>query len=226
MTAQKILLILALAIASGIGLYGYANKERGTPPAAPAVTEEAPISIPLSSPPSFPIASPTPIRTDNGTYTHPQLKYTVTIPKGWTAERPDFPTPDTLYAYTSLDLNSPDYHRSDEDPAFEGIDYIAQGAQIYISARHSRFPTIEETFQDDEYMRDRPNRKDLIVAGDEAIQVDYGFENIEAVVTLFLHEGVQYTILYSYTLGDDRNQYIDVYRDVLDSLRFSEQNSL
>ena len=111
-------------------------------------------------------------------------------------------------------FTSPDYRMS------EGYPVLEQGAEFMIF----RDPLPEGVTSVEEYL----NSNDLLhelaqnlittqVAGFPALQFDYSYEGVNAVMTIFVVNGELYNIRYRYVDQDSRGEYLDEYKELLES---------
>lgn len=142
-------------------------------------------------------------------FTHPENLYTLNYPIGWSHEVMvrDGVTMEVIFT-------SPDYQMS------EGYPVLEQGAEFMIF----RDPLPEGVTSVEEYL----NSNDLLhelaqnlttvqVAGYPALQFDYSYEGVNAVMTIFVVDGELYNIRYRYVDQEARGEHWNKYQLLLES---------
>ncbi len=163
----------------------------------------------------LPTATPQPSETPLTTwqFTHPENLYTLNYPIGWSHEvmARDGVTMEVIFT-------SPDYRMS------EGYPVLEQGAEFMIF----RDPLPEGVTSVEEYMNSNDllnelaqNLTTIQVAGYPALQFDYSYEGVNAVMTIFIVNEELYNIRYRYVDQDSRGEYWDEYKTLLESFAMS-----
>lgn len=158
----------------------------------------------------LPTATPQPSETPltSWQFVHPENLYSLNYPIGWSHEVMvrDGVTMEVIFT-------SPDYQMS------EGYPVLEQGAEFMIF----RDPLPEGVTSVEEYMNSNDllnelaqNLTSLQVAGYPALQFDYSYEGVNAVMTIFVVNGELYNIRYRYIDQAVRGEYWDEYKELLE----------
>lgn len=165
------------------------------------------INQPVSASPT-PCPSETPLST--WLFTHPQQLYTLRFPIGWQQQ-----VVMRDQGYYEVAFTSPAYHVS------EGFPVLESGAEFLIIVK----PLPAGMTSAEEYISSNPllnnlaqSRTTLQVAGLPAIQFDYSYEGVNAVMTFFVANGNIFQMRYRYVDLNARQEFINKYQDLLSSL--------
>lgn len=171
-------------------------------------------SIPLSS---IPEVNPTLIqKPDVAKYQHPQLHYTLEYPFGWTGGTQEVPE-GIKQEFTDFDVLSSDYKVS------EGYPVLQSGAEFFIRAAYSNEKSIEVVFTKDllaqQIAMDKTN---IMIDGVQGIQYSFSYEGTLATITMFIKNGIQYSIKYRYVNAAGKQANWNNYVDLLKSFKTAE----
>jgi hypothetical protein len=164
------------------------------------------------SPVIAPTLTPQPSETPTVThfFTHPLRLYALQFPAGWRQEMVVRGKGVEEVAFTS-----PDYHISDGYPILEN------GAEFLVLLK----PLAEDTTDSEQYVNANPllnqlarNRITIEVGGYPAIQFDYSYEGVEAVMTIFIAHGSLFQIRYRYINLAAKAEFLKEYQAMLASL--------
>ncbi len=142
-------------------------------------------------------------------FIHPENLYTLNYPIGWSHEV-------MVRDGVTMEVNftSPDYQMS------EGYPVLEQGAEFMIF----RDPLPEGVTSVEEYMNSNDLLNELAqnltntqVAGYPALQFDYSYEGVNAVMTIFVVDGELYNIRYRYVDQNFKGEYWDEYQTLVES---------
>jgi hypothetical protein len=161
-----------------------------------------------------PVPTPTlvPSATAPATWTfdHPQRIYSLRFPAGWRQEVISHGK-----GYEEVYFKTSNYRVSEGYPVLEeGADFfiwvqlLPQGvttASEYINAH----PLLDQVARD---------RKQTSVAGYPAIQCDYSYEGVRAVLTFFAAHGKIFQVRYRFVDDASRPEYLQEYEDLLKSM--------
>lgn len=163
-----------------------------------------------AAPISTPIVIPSATAPVTWKFDHPQRIYSLRFPAGWRQEVISHGK-----GYEEVYFKTTDYRVSDGYPVLEeGADFfiwvqmLPQGvttASEYIAAN----PLLYQVARD---------RKETSVAGYPAIQCDYSYEGVRAVLTFFAAHGKIFQVRYRFVDNASRGEYLYEYEDLLRSM--------
>jgi len=163
-----------------------------------------------TSMPATPTPQPSQTPLTTWLFTHPQQLYTLRFPIGWQQQ-----VVVRDQDYYEVSFISPTYRVAEGYPVLEsGVEFLVivkplpagiTSAEEYISAN----PLLNDLAQ---------NRTTLEVAGYPAIQFDYSYEGVNAVMTLFITSGNLFQVRYRYVDLSARPEFMNEYQDLLASL--------
>ncbi len=165
-----------------------------------------------SSPTFVPTLSLQPSETPLTTrlFTHPQYIYSLRFPVGWQQE-----VVVRGPGIEEVSFTSPKYQISSGYPILES------GAEFLVLSK----PLVDGITDAEQYFTANPlinqlarNRASLEVAGYPAIQFDYSYEGVEALMTLFIANGKLFQVRYRYINSAARQEFMSEYQALLSSL--------
>jgi hypothetical protein len=143
-------------------------------------------------------------------FTHPQHIYSLRFPVGWQQE-----VVVRGSGIEEVSFTSPKYHISSGYPILES------GAEFLVLSK----PLVDGITDAEQYFTANPllnqlarNRTTLKVAGYPAIQYDYSYEGVEALMTIFIAHGKLFQVRYRYINSEARPEFMSEYQALLTSL--------
>jgi hypothetical protein len=165
-----------------------------------------------SSPTFVPMLSHQPSETPLTTwlFTHPQHIYSLRFPVGWRQE-----VVVRGPGISEVSFTSPKYQISSGYPILES------GAEFLVLSK----PLAVGIADAEQYFTTNPlinqlarNRTTLKVAGYPAIQYDFSYEGVEALMTIFIAHGKLFQVRYRYINSAARSEFMGEYKVLLTSL--------
>ncbi len=151
------------------------------------------------------------------TFTHPTLGYTVEFPSNWNPQLFTSPAGRSVQLYRDLIIYSPDYDkRSAADTSLS----MQKNASILIRAVDTPYKDVEDKFKDN--LAAQKIARDIVridINGTPAIQYDYSFKNENATAVTMVKDGRWYFIKFQYDNEEVKREYIDTFKNVLNSLK-------
>jgi len=154
------------------------------------------------------------VTTDLNTFIHPVLNYQISYPKAWNVT----PVNEKYQDYDSFMIRTSDYSLSDPEIGYQ---YIEKGGEIIVGAKDTTEDTIQTLFDQDTLGKSiAQNLTTTKVAGENAIQYDFSYEGVAATYTIFIHQGIYYTVKLSYLDQAAKTDLWNEYQIVLNSFFF------
>lgn len=163
-----------------------------------------------ATPVPTPTAIPSAIAPATWKFDHPQRIYSLHFPAGWRQEVISHGK-----GYEEVYFKTTDHRMSEGYPVLEaGADFfiwvqmLPQGvttAGEYITAN----PLLDQVARE---------RKETSVSGYPAIQCDYSYEGVRAVLTFFAAHGKIFQVRYRFVDDASRPEYLQEYEDLLRSM--------
>ena len=125
--------------------------------------------------------------------------YNFSYPGGWTAAK----------VINGTSVTSPDYKIS------EGYPILEAGAELAVFTKKANGYTINDDLATNPITSKIPNKREVIVAEQNAIRYEYGYEGVNAVMTEFNYDGVRYSLRYRFVDEAAKNIYMGVYEEML-----------
>lgn len=198
-----IVLIILISLLSSTATYLVLQSQRQPPSPAEVSTKAGP--------------SPTPTldeTTNWKTYTNTALNYSLIYPPTWKLELQQ-PIEGIRPQESLVNIKSPDYTLTTE-----GIETLSDGVQISVHTDKTTEISIDTQFEKDRLaVQIASNKTTTIVDGAKAIQYDFSYENTQATHTIFIKNGVAYSINFVYADVKAKNANFPVYLNILKSFK-------
>ena len=137
-------------------------------------------------------ATQTPVADNGAKFTHPTAGYSLSYPANWKGGLVTNPA-GTTPVYQDFNIKSPDYRVATQYPVLE------TGGEMAVTATKSNVATVADAYKSNQIAARIDRNKSMTkVDGQEAIQVDYSFEQVNATKTLFIKDGVLYEVSVRY----------------------------
>lgn len=196
-------LIFAFILVAFTGRYIHITDflEQGGKGAFPTVTEAPPTTV-----------SPDKIKI----YENPTLRYTFRYPSDWEGggiTRPTMrPTREEYFQITS-----PDYKILD---TADGIFYIDKGSQILVDTESTLETSVDNLLNKDIRRKELArNIINVVVDGQQGLQYEYTDQKILGTTTMFIKNGVAYSITFNYANQDERKNRWSIYQNLINSFK-------
>lgn len=169
-------IILAATIVGGISVAGYFAYQNKTNYSATSKTT----------------TNQTPTSDNRAKFTHPTAGYSLRYPADWKGGLVTVPG-GVEGNFNDFRIESPDHKVATQYPVLE------QGGEMTVSAYKTTAANIADAYKSDQLAAkiDR-NKVSTKVDGQEAIQADYSYEQINATKTVFVKDGVFYQVSVRY----------------------------
>jgi hypothetical protein len=206
-----ILIILALAAAGAAGYFGKdvikqisdADKRTG---GMENLNEKEIFSGKTTTP------TPAP-KKETVTYNNSNPKYSLERKVDWSES-----TSTSRSGFINPLFTSPTYKM--EEPE-NGYAFVKTGVQISIAAENATKSTVSEEFDNRMiYKEAGQNKKNLTVAGVDAIQFDFSYEAALSVTTLFIKNNILYTVDMRYSYEEGKDKFFTDYENLIKSIKF------
>src|SRR3989339_244136 len=157
-------------------------------------------------------AGSTPTTASTQNFTHAVLGYTFRFPANWQEIVHPIP-PGAKQKYEDVSVRTLDYKISDGYPVMES------GAEFWIHAVETDKTNIDEQFNNESPLVKQlaQNKISAIVDGQAAIQYNYSYEGTMATQTIFIKNGLFYTLRFRYPDETAKNSFWPDYLNFLAS---------
>ena len=119
---------------------------------------------------------------------HPVVGYLLSYPPNWKGGLQEIPQ-GSKQDYQDFNIQSPDYKFSTE-----GYPTLEQGSEVFVRAEKTDKSSIDDIYNGDLSAEIGKNKIYTTVDNQQAIQFDFSYEGVEATMTIFLKNGIHYTI--------------------------------
>ncbi|KKS03106.1 MAG: hypothetical protein UU55_C0005G0014 [candidate division WWE3 bacterium GW2011_GWC2_41_23] len=130
--------------------------------------------------------------------------FNFTYPNGWKLSK----------EINGVVVTSPDYQIS------EGFPVLEEGAELAVYTKKTTVATINEDLSNNPITSKIPNKVDTIVAEQNAIRYEYGYEGVNAVMTEFIKDGTKYSLRYRFVGENSKSAYMGAYEEMLRTFEF------
>ena len=213
---SRLIALILFVLLPFVGFYTGVLYQRSITPPQQLITISpvTPINTPLVAAPSLaPSVVPTPASKlfSKGKYifTHPELKYSVVYPITWTGG--EIAANNYGKAISDFTIFSPSYQLDEF-----GRD-LAQGSVIYIFARATTDTSIDTYHSVG--LEVGTNIKYFTFSSSKAVQYDYSYEGWMATDTVFVKNGILYTIKLRYSTTAEKQKQWATYQQLLQSFK-------
>lgn len=157
---------------------------------------------------------------DMHTFTHPGLRYSVDFLSDWNPQLFSSPTGRSIQPYRDFIIYSPGYDINASDDTSLGQQ---KNASILVRAVDTHYTNIEDKFRDN--LAAQKIARNIIrteINGVPAIQYDYSFKNENATVAVMIKNNLWYFIRFQYDNEEIKRKYMEVFQQVLNSLKLKQ----
>jgi len=147
-------------------------------------------------------------------FTHPQQLYSLHFPIGWQQQ-----VVVRDQGYYEVSFTSPAYRVSEGYPVLEsGAEFL-----VIVKPLPAGMTCVEEYIVGNPLLNElAQNRTTLQVAGQPALQFDYSYEGVNALITFFIAQGNIFQVRYRYLDLATRPEFIQEYQELLASFSVND----